>query len=65
VAIATISLQVLVGKTFLKSDFTKDNLRSQISSQNFGIEFFAKPKHNMKNRSTRLLALFMDLLLPT
>jgi CHAT domain-containing protein len=37
VEVETISSQVLVGKTFMNSDFTKDNLRSQTSSQNFGI----------------------------
>ncbi len=37
VEVETISSQVLVGKTFLNSDFTKDNLRSQTSNQNFGI----------------------------
>jgi CHAT domain-containing protein len=37
VEVETISSQVLIGKTFMNSAFTKDNLRSQIGSQNFGI----------------------------
>lgn len=37
VEVETISSQVLVGKTFMNNEFTKDNLRSQIGSQNFGI----------------------------
>ena len=37
VEVETISSKVLTGKNFLNSDFTKDNLRSQTSSQQFGI----------------------------
>ncbi|PZO43415.1 MAG: hypothetical protein DCF19_05590 [Pseudanabaena frigida] len=37
VEIETISSKVLTGKNFLNSAFTKDNLRSQTSSQKFGI----------------------------
>lgn len=37
VEVETISSQILTGKNFLNSDFTMDNLRSQISSQKFGI----------------------------
>ncbi len=37
VEVETISSKVLVGKNFLNSTFTKDNLRSQTSSQKFGI----------------------------
>ncbi len=35
--VETIASKVLVGKNFLNRDFTKDNLRSQISNQKFGI----------------------------
>ncbi|MEA5486169.1 MULTISPECIES: CHAT domain-containing protein [Pseudanabaena] len=37
IEVETISSRVLVGKNFMNSAFTKDNLRSQTSSQNFGI----------------------------
>ena len=37
VEVEAISSQVLVGKNFMNRAFTKDNLRSQTSSQNFGI----------------------------
>jgi CHAT domain-containing protein len=49
VEVETISSQVLVGKTFMNSDFTKDNLRSQISSQNFGIIHLATHAKFVKN----------------
>jgi len=35
--VETIASKVLVGKNFLNHDFTKDNLRSQISNQKFGV----------------------------
>jgi CHAT domain-containing protein len=37
IEVATISSRVLVGQNFLNSAFTQDNLRSQTSSQKFGI----------------------------
>ena len=49
VEVETISSQVLTGKNFLNSDFTKDNLRSQISSQNFGIVHLATHAKFVKN----------------
>ena len=49
VEVETISSQVLVGKAFMNSDFTKDNLRSQISSQNYGIIHLATHAKFVKN----------------
>jgi len=37
VEVETISSKILTGKSFLNRDFTKDNLRSLISNQKFGI----------------------------
>lgn len=41
VEVETIASKVLVGKNFLNQDFTKDNLRSQLSNQKFGIVHLA------------------------
>lgn len=41
VEVETIASKVLVGRNFFNSSFTKDNLRSQLSNQKFGIVHLA------------------------
>ncbi|ELS33988.1 transposase IS4 family protein [Pseudanabaena biceps PCC 7429] len=46
-------LKFMFGKVFADRGYVSQSLASQLF-QNFGIEFFAKPKRNMKNRLMRL-----------
>jgi hypothetical protein len=46
-------LQFLFGKVFADRGYVSQNLTEQLR-QDLGIEFFAKPKSNMKNRLMRL-----------
>jgi hypothetical protein len=46
-------LQSLFGKVFADRGYVSQSLTEQLL-KDFGIEFFAKPKRNMKNRLMRL-----------
>ena len=46
-------LKFMFGKVFADRGYVSQSLASQLF-QDFGIEFFAKPKRNMKNRLMRL-----------
>jgi len=58
--VETISSQVLVGKNFLNNAFTKDNLRSQINSQNFGIIHLATHAKFVKQSPQESFIQFWD-----
>ena len=60
IEVATISSRVLVGQNFLNSAFTQDNLRSQTSSQKFGIIHLATHAKFMNESPEKSFIQFWD-----